>query len=394
MKKIILILDGMADRKQEILGDKTPLEYADTPNLDKLFSKAEAGCVQTIPDGEEAGSAVANLNMLGYTSSEIYKGRAVIEAAGADIPIKQNCLYVRTNLVTFKGESFDESVIESYSAHDIETELSRPLVKRLNEELFGDATELINTDSFRNILVSPNKTENYEKLLGFMPPHDIIGRPIKQYLSGNETYEAYMEILKKAYEILKEDNTIKANGIWFWGASVAPNTENIMISEKKAVLSETTLMRGISKLLNLECVSILERTEFISFLKDKLNAAIKVLDSDADFIYLHIQEPDDLSHELMPKEKAQALELIDKIFVKGLSEKLDKFKEDYCLVVASDHYTFSDTGAHGRQPAPFMLVKKDAKKTNMLKFSEQSCVDANNVITPKKLHEKMNENFS
>ena len=388
MKKIILILDGMADRCQKVLGGKTPLEYADTPNLDALFSKAQAGTVQTIPDGEEAGSAVANLNMLGYTSSEIYKGRAVIEAAGANIPVYNDSLYIRTNLITLKGDSFEEGVIESYSAHDIKTEDSRPLVARLNEQLFGDGTELINTDSFRNILVAKGKTGDYGKL-DFMPPHDIIGQPVKKYLDGNDTEKKYYEILKKAYEILKEDNETKANALWFWGASVAPDTEKATSTDHKMILSETTLMRGISKLLDLECVSILERVTFESFLKDKIKAAIKALDGDSNFVYLHIQEPDDLSHELMPKKKAEALAAIDRIFVKGLSEKLDSMQEDFSLVVASDHYTFSDTGGHGRQPAPFMLYKKGAQKNKDGKFSECACNDANNLLKPKELLAKM-----
>ncbi len=388
MKKIVLILDGMADRAQKVLGGKTPLEYADTPNLDRLFKKAEAGCVQTIPDGEEAGSAVANLNLLGYTSAEIYKGRAVIEAAGANIPVYDDRLYIRTNLVTFKGESFEDGVIESYSAHDIETEDARPLVKKLNEQLFGAGSELINTDSFRNILMLKDKTEDYAKL-GFMPPHDIIGQPISNFLNGNKTYESYIKILREAYDILKEGNNTKANGIWFWGASVAPDTSNTKTSDKKLILSETTLMRGIAKLLEIECVSIHERTGFESFLADKLSAALKSLDSDADFIYLHIQELDDLSHELLPKEKAEALGKIDKIFVREFAEKLDGLKEEYSLVIASDHYTFSDTGGHGRQAAPFMLIKKDSSDKNTNNFSEKACDAANNILTPKKLLAKM-----
>ena len=388
MKKIILILDGMADRAQEKLGGKTPLEYADTPNLDMLFSKSEAGTVQTIPEGEEAGSAVANLNMLGYVSSEIYKGRAVIEAAGAGIPVRSDSLYIRTNFVTLKGESFKESVIESYSAHDIETQDARPLMKRLNERLFGGGAELINTDTFRNILVIKDKTDDYPKL-HFMPPHDIIGRPVKEYISGSETEKKYYDMLEKAYEILKEDNPTKANAIWFWGASVAPDTKNVTTEEKKIIVSETTLMRGISNLLNIECISILERTSFESFLRDKLQAAEKALDGDSDFVYLHIQEPDDLSHELMPEKKAEALSAIDGIFIKGLKEKLDGMTEDFSLVVASDHYTFSDNGSHGRLPAPFMLYKKDVTASGGGKFTEGACISAGNVLTPKELLGRM-----
>jgi len=384
MKKIILILDGMADRGQKVLGGKTPLEYADTPNLDKLFQKSKGGCVQTIPEGEEAGSAVANLNMLGYTSSEVYRGRAVIEAAGADIDIDKKSLYIRTNFVSFIGDSFDESVIESYSAHEIKTEDAESLVKKLNSELFEEGLELINTDSFRNILVVKNKAREYEAL-NFVPPHDILGQPIKDYMTGNEIYESYFGLLKKAYDILSKDNKTKTNGIWFWGASVAPNIKRTKTKEKKVILSETTLMRGIAKMMKIKCVSLAVGGGFEAFLKAKLKAALSVLDTDSDFIYLHIQEPDDLSHELMPKEKAKALEMIDKIFVKGLLDKLDTMEENFSLVVASDHYTFSDTGSHGRQPAPFMLYKKGAQMMGNEQFTEKTCIAQKYVLPPKEL---------
>ena len=387
MKKIILILDGMADRKQEKLDQKTPLEYANTPTLDSLFSRATSGCVQTIPDCEEAGSAVANLNLLGFESKKVYKGRAVIEAAGAGLPIDPNSLYVRTNFISLKGDDYMTSVIESYSAHELETEDAVELGKRLNADLFPEGVELISTGSFRNVLVCKNQTDLLGKLK-FMPPHDMIGKPIKDYITNDADNTPFFDYQEKSYALLKEDNDTKANAIWFWGVSVAPDFSE-QNSDKKAILAETILMKGIAAMMGAYRYTTDESRGFVQFLKDKAEAAIKTIKEDYDFIYVHIQAPDDLSHELLPKEKAEALAEIDQYF---LAPFIDGLKgEDYKLIIASDHYTFSDDGSHGRQPAPFILFQPSQDKDNPLKaFSEANCVASDLVITPKQLHEMLN----
>jgi 2,3-bisphosphoglycerate-independent phosphoglycerate mutase len=386
MKKILLILDGMADRKQELLDGKTPIEYANLENLDALFSKSLSGCVQTIPDNEEAGSAVANLNLLGFNTKKVYRGRAVIEAAGADIPIDKDSLYIRCNFITLSGKSFETSKIESYSAHEIETTDSIPLTNKLNEELFGEGFELKNTGSFRNVLVCKDKTHLLGKL-DFMPPHDIIGKNISDYMIENEDSKQYIDFMKSAYSVLKENNPTKANAIWFWGVSCAPDF-SVQNKDKKVILAETILMKGLANLMGADKIVTSEDNGFKQFLEDKKQNAIKAVKSDYDFLYVHIQAPDDLSHELLPKEKSEALSLIDIHFLKGF---LDGIKdEEFSLVVASDHYTFSDDGSHGRQPAPFLLYNSKLDVRNKFNsFSEENCIRSNFNITPSQLHKKL-----
>ncbi len=387
MKKIILILDGMADRKQEKLDGQTPLEYAYTPMLDRLFSQSVSGCVQTIPDGEEAGSAVANLNLLGFESKKVYKGRAVIEAAGADLPVDPDSLYIRTNFITLAGDDYHSSVIESYSAHELETEDALMLGKQLNAELFPDDIELISTGSFRNVLVCKNQTHLMGKL-NFMPPHDIIGKRIKDYIKNDDANAPFFDFQEKSYELLNQNNPTKANAIWFWGVSVAPDFSE-QNSDKKAILAETILMKGIAALMGAYKYTTDESRGFVQFLKDKADAAVKTIHEDYDFIYVHIQAPDDLSHELMPVEKSEALAEIDEYFLTPFIEGLSDL--DYKLVIASDHYTFSDDGSHGRAPAPFILYHPSGIKDNPLKaFSEENCVNSDYVITPKQLHGLLN----
>lgn len=378
----------MADRKQKKLNDQTPLEYAKTPTLDKLFSQSVSGCVQTIPDGEEAGSAVANLNLLGFESKKVYKGRAVIEAAGAGLPIDPESLYIRTNFITLSGADYKNSIIESYSAHELETEDAVMLGKRLNESLFPEDVELISTGSFRNVLVCKNQTHLMGKL-NFMPPHDIIGKAIKDYIKDDADNALFFDYQQKAYEALKPNNPTKANAIWFWGVSVAPDFSE-QNTDKKAILAETILMKGIASLMGAYRYTTDESRGFVQFLKDKVKAAVQTIKEDYDFIYVHIQAPDDLSHELLPKEKSEALADIDQYFLAPFIEGLEG--EDYKLVIASDHYTFSDDGSHGRQPAPFILYHPSAPTQNpRASFSEENCVNSDLVITPKQLHEMLNK---
>jgi len=383
MKKIILILDGMADRPNKALGGKTPLEFAKTPNLDTLFSNAVSGCVQTIPDGEEAGSAVANLNLLGYETKKVYKGRAVIEAAGADIEIDQDSLYIRTNFVTLKGNSFNDSVIESYSAFELEDDEAKPLVDLMNTQLFESGFELKHTGSFRNVLVCKDKTQLLGKL-NFMPPHDIIGKSVKDNLSDDNESKAFFELMRKSYDLLSAAPS-NANALWFWGVSVCPDLSE-QNSDQKAILAETILMKGIANLMGARRIVTDESHGFKQFLIDKADAAIKTVKDDNDFIYVHIQKTDDLSHELQPLEKAEALTAIDKYFLAAFLDGIQD--EDYALVVASDHYTFSDDGSHGRAPAPFIFYRnKKSMQNKFTHFTEKNCVDSHRIITPKQLHE-------
>ena len=378
MKQFTIVLDGIADRAQPSLGGKTPMEAAKTPMLDKLFAASKPGTVRTIPPGMEVGSAVANMNLLGYDPVRVYKGRAVIEAAGAGIPVLPGNLYVRCNFVTLEGDDFAGSVIGSYSAHDIETELSRPLVERLNKEVFQPPFKLINTDTFRNILVVEGAADQAEQL-DFMPPHDMIGGKVADHTQGSALMQQYFDMMRRAYDVLKDDNDTHANAIWFWGASYAPQFD-ASSAGRRIVLAETTLMRGIAALSGTDCVTTDESGGFKAFLERKLRNAIQAV-HDYDYAYIHIQKLDDLSHELLSGEKKKAIEAIDTYF---LTPFFDAVKEPYSAVVVSDHYTFSDTGSHGGEPAPFMLLGQGSDG-RAGRFTEDDCRAADRVLTAAEL---------
>ncbi len=378
MKQFTIVLDGIADRPQQKLNGKTPMEAANTLGLDKLFASGKPGTVRTIKPGLEIGSAVANLSLLGYDAEKTYKGRAVIEAAGAGFPVTPGNLYIRCNFVTLAGDEYESSTLESYNAHDVETEEAAPLTERLNREVFHAPFKLYHADTFRNILVVEGAGALAEQLK-FMPAHDMIGDTVAQHTQGNEIMQQYFALMKKAYEVLKSDNPTKANAIWFWGASSAPDF-GPPPADKRVVLAETSLMRGISALAGLDVVTLPEDKGFITFLQEKTKAALKAL-NEYDYAYIHIQKLDDLSHELQPVGKMQAIEQIDEHFIRPFFEQV---KQPYSAFIVSDHYTFSDSGGHGGEPAPFLLLGHGGSGAPG-RFTEQDCRDTGFVVTAAEL---------
>ena len=346
IKKITIVLDGVADRPNAQLGGKTPLEYAKTPNLDALAAKSELGLVRTIPPGMEVGSAVGNLGMLGFDPAG-YRGRSYVEAAGMGLPIRDTDLYVRTNFVTFEGDSLEDSVIRSYSAGDVSTEVAEPIARMLSETVFTPPYELIYCGSFRSTLIVENGRDLYPVELA--PAHDIIGQPVAPYLAAmKENAPEFLRLLRECYEKLQNTGT-PVNGVWFWGASIAPDISGE--TKGRVALSETLLMDGITTITGIPNIGTKrEGRSYPDFLEEKLEKALEAL-PEYDNLYIHFQETDDLAHELEPLKKAQAIEAFDTVF---LPRFLAALKDDYTITLAGDHFTFSDTGAHGGDPVPYL----------------------------------------
>jgi len=376
MKKITIVLDGVADRPNAKLGGKTPLEYANTPNLDALFRKSRYGTVRTIPEGLEVGSAVANLSLLGFDPST-YRGRAVIEAAGLHMPIDENDMYIRVNMVNFEGDSFEGSKIKSYSAFDISTEKAKPVADALAKAVYNNEYKLNYCGSFRNILAVKGGRKLYP--LDFMAAHDIIGQPIAPFIKTDGPQAPFFRLMKESYEFLKTQNS-EANGVWFWGASIMPDIHGD--STGRVALSETLLMDGITEISGIPNIgTVREGRSFADFLEEKLSKAIKAV-NEYDNIYVHIQETDDLSHELQPVEKMEAIEAFDRVFLPAFLESLHG---EYTIKLASDHFTFSDTGSHGGEPVPFLFFDPANVKSSQGRYTEQNCREADFLLTSEQL---------
>lgn len=379
MKKIVIVLDGVADRKNIKLNNQTPLEFASTPNLDILANRSILGCVNTIPKGLEIGSAVANLSLLGFDPRS-YNGRAVIEAAGVGLKTKSDNLYIRTNFVNFEGADYLQSKIKNYSAYDIPTEISKPLTDLLNEKVFNSRCTLHNVGTFRNILEVDGGRKLYP--INLAPAHDIIGRPINQYLSESGNEQIFYKLQEKAYNILK-NNGSSANGIWFWGASIEP--EIPFNTKKRCVLSETILMKGITAIAKIDNIETDDSIEFEKFLDNKLKLSVEALKNYND-VYIHIQKTDDLSHDCEPQKKADAIEKFDELFLPKL---LSSINDDFCLIITSDHYTFSDDGSHGGESVPFLLYNSKKQSNSQSVYTEASCRENGLIISSEQLLQMM-----
>lgn len=363
MKKITIVLDGVADRPNQQLNGKTPLEYAETPNLDALARKSEVGLVRTIPPGMEVGSAVGNLSMLGF-DADGYRGRSFVEAAGMGLPIDENDLYVRVNFVTLEGDSLWDSKIRSYSAYDVPTEKAAPVARELAEKVFGDPNNLIYCGSFRSTLIVRDGRKRYPVELA--PAHDIIGQPLKPYLEQMKTEAPeFLQLLERSYEELQDTGT-DINGIWFWGASIAPDIQGD--TEGRIAFSETLLMDGITKITGIPNIGTKrEGRSYEDFVEEKLGKVLEAL-PEYDKLYIHFQETDDQAHELAPLAKAQAIEVFDRVFLPRFLAALDG---DYTLTLAGDHFTYSDTGAHGGDPVPYIYYDSRDEKYGSSRLTEK-----------------------
>ncbi len=376
MKRITIVLDGVADRKNKELSNKTPLECAKTPNLDALYKKSIGGTVVTIPEGLEVGSAVGNLSMLGFDPTG-YRGRAVVEAAGLDMPISNDDLYIRVNMVTFEGDSFENSAIKSYSAYEIATQKAEPVAKALKEAVYFGDYDLQYCGSFRNTLIVKGGAKLYP--IDFMAAHDIIGQPIAPYIKTQGVQAPFFELMKNSYEFLQNSGT-DINGVWFWGASIVPEIKGDITG--RVALSETLLMDGITKITGIPNIKTnREGRSYSDFLEEKLKKAIDAT-QEYENIYLHFQETDDLSHEIQPKEKVEAIEMFDSLF---LPKYLESLQGEYKIVLASDHFTFSDTGAHGGDPVPFLLYDSTKENSQEGRYTEQDCEQKNYCVSANEL---------
>ena len=363
MKRITVVLDGVADRPNAKLDYKTPLEYANTPNLDSIASLSQLGCMLTIPEGLELGSAVANMSLMGLDPRQ-YRGRAAIEAAGCGVPTIVGNLYIRMNFVEFEGGSYLNSKIVSYSAHDIPTEQSLPLTDLLTRELFRSPYKAHNVGTFRNILEIEGGAGLFP--LELAPAHDIIGQPISAFIKGKKEQPLY-ELQAQAYALLRGNGT-HANGIWFWGDSVVPEFDKA--EEGRCTFGETLILMGITSIAGIPNFTTDEAQPFEQFLLEKAHKAADALNGEFDRVYIHIQATDDISHERDPIGKARLVADIDRVFFPALFEAV---KGDFVMGVASDHFTFSDTGGHGGEPVPYLIYDSRAKAGTPRRFTEETC---------------------
>lgn len=369
----------MADYKVEELGSKTPLQYAKTPNFDYLAAKGEVGLVSTIPQGMPPGSDTANLAVMGYNPELYYTGRSPFEAASMGIDLKDTDVTFRCNVVTLsEAESYKDRIMLDHSADEITTEEAAVLIEALKKELETDAMKLYPGISYRHLLVCDKAPSDYK----LIPPHDIIGRRIEEYLPTGKDSGVILEMMEKSVAILENhpinQDRIKrglkpANSIWIWGEGKKPLLTKFpeKYGLKGAVISAVDLIKGIGKCADLQVIEVEGATGNIhTNYTGKAKAALEALSNGNDFVYIHIEAPDECGHRNERDNKVKSIELIDEKIAGYLIQELGKQSEDYRIMVLPDHPTPLSLRTHTSDPVPFLIYDSRMIKENPYNFDE------------------------
>ena len=387
MKYVVVLGDGMADEPIEQLGGKTPLEYADTPNLDRLSKLSEIGLVHTIPDGMKPGSDTANLSVLGYDPKKYYSGRSPLEALSIGVPMKDTDVALRCNIVTISDDDvpFEEKTIIDHSSGEISTEDCAVLVEAVRKELENETYHFYVGTSYRHCLIW-DKGE----VIDLVQPHDVLGQVIGPNLPQDETLR-YM--MKRSYEILKDhplnierkkQGLNPANCCWFWGAGTKPMLSSFeeKTGKKGKMISAVDLLKGIAvgaymSVADVEGANGGLHTNY----EGKMQAAVDALTKEAyDFVYVHVEAPDEMGHQGSVEKKVKAIEYLDQRVIGPLESKLKEQNVDFRMLVLSDHPTPIRVRTHTNKEVPYMLYDSTDEQNKTWNYNEQEGAASGNYV--------------
>ncbi len=379
MKYVVILADGMADYPVEAFGGKTPMEVAEKPCIDELAKKGEQFLVKTVPDDLKPGSDVANLTVMGYNTAECYTGRSPLEAASIGVELAADEISFRANLVSLSGEGEYEALsMLDYSAGEISTEEARALIETLREKLIMQDFCLYPGISYRHLLVWKNPGE----IGRLTPPHDISDRPVREYLPENEIL---FDIMRQSREILRdhpvnqkrrEKGLRTADSLWIWGEGKKPVLENFYAKYGKrgAVISAVDLVRGIGFLAGMQVIDVPGATGNIDTnFAGKAEAAVRTLLHEGnDFVYVHMEAPDECGHRGEAENKAKSISMIDALVVRPIKEALVEAGEDFRMLILPDHPTPIVTKTHARDAVPCVLYDSRRDGCGEAIFTEES----------------------
>jgi len=371
MKRVVILIDGAADEPIDKLGGQTPIEFAHTPTIDAMAPYSQIGMVNTVPAECLPGSDTANLSIMGYDPRVYAFGRSPLEAVSIGINLKKEDVTFRVNLVSISEDdkAYEEKVILDHSSDEITTSEADVLIKVV-QEAFGDSIRKFYTGiSYRHILVWDKGSVDVK----LTPPHDILGQTIGKF-KPDGMYEDYIwDIMKKSYELLsnhpinierKKRGLRPANSIWLWGEGTRPNLTSFeeKYNVKGAVISAVDLIKGIAISAGLRSIDVVGATGTVhTNYKGKADAAIRsLLEEKDDFIYIHLEGPDECGHQQDLENKVKSLELIDEKIIAPVKAALDATGDDYKILVLPDHPTPLRIRTHTGDPVPYMMYKKDA----------------------------------
>ncbi len=373
MKYLILLADGMGDRPVDELQGKTPLEAANTPNMDALFLKSRAGMVTPLVKGFPLGSDIGNMSILGNDPHEHYTGRAPMEASNLGIELSDREVAFRCNLVTVKAGK-----MEDYSSGHISTEEAKTLIKMIDKKLGSDDIKFYPGKSYRHIMVMKGG-ENVKAT----PPHDITGKEIAEYMPKGSKAEILTRLMEDSAMLLdghevnmtrRAEGKNPANMIWLWGQGKKLDLHKLKdrYGLNGAVISAVDLVNGIGIAMGLEVINVPGVTGYIDTnFSGKAEYALKTLKK-KDFIYLHVEATDEMGHNGDVNGKIQAIEKIDKDVLGPIVEGMKNFKE-YKILLTSDHATPVKVRTHTDDAVPFMIYDSRSQENRAAQgFSEKT----------------------
>ncbi|MDH6311725.1 2,3-bisphosphoglycerate-independent phosphoglycerate mutase [Parabacteroides sp. PFB2-10] len=384
MKTIIILADGAADEPIEMLGNKTPLEFAHTPYLEKLATLGVTGQLKTVPDGFHPGSEVANLSVLGYDLEKVYEGRGVLEAASIGVDLKPGEMAMRCNLVYVKDD-----ILVNHSSGHISTEEADELIRFLDEKLGSEQVKFHTGVSYRHLFV----VKNGDKRLDCTPPHDVPLHPFRPLLvkplaeEARETAELLNDLILRSQEILKDhpinlkriaEGKDPANSIWPWSPGYRPAMRTLMDMyglKNGAVISAVDLIQGIGKYAGLTNIPVEGATGlYDTNYEGKAYAALEALRTN-DLVYLHIEASDEAGHEGDVDLKVKTIENLDRRAVRIIFEELATWDESVAIAVLPDHPTPCAIRTHTNTPVPFLIYKPGETPDKVTRYDEQSVID-------------------
>ena len=387
MKYLVILGDGMADRPIESLDGKTPLAYANTPMMDELAEKGEIGMVHTIPEGMSPGSDTANLSVLGYDPRKYYSGRSPLEALSIGVPMKDTDIALRCNIVTLseEEENYEERTIIDHSSGEISTEDAAVLLEAVRKELETEEFRYYVGTSYRHLLIW-DKGEVAE----LVPPHDILGQKIGDKLPQEPHLR---EMMKKSYDILvnhpinlerKKQGKNPANSCWFWGAGTRPQLSSFeeKTGKKGAMISAVDLLKGIAVGTSMKVITVDGANGGLhTNYEGKAQAAVDVLTKEGcDFVYVHLEGPDEMGHQGSTERKVQAIENLDQRIIRPIAEGLRAAGEDFRMVILPDHPTPVSLRTHTADNVPYLLYDSTMEQEHSWKYNEEEAEKSGNLI--------------
>lgn len=393
MKHIIILGDGMADHAIERLGGKTPLQFAQTPYIDKLASEGRCGRVVTVPEGFSPGSEVANTAILGYDLNEVYEGRGPLEAASIGYEMEADDLALRCNIISLK-----DGKIITHNGGNLQTEDARILIDYLNEHLGNDRVRFISGIQYRHLLVIKGGNKNIE----CAPPHDhpneewkgLLVKPINNatdehptLLSAQETADLLNDLILKSQPLLEahiynkeraKEGKLTANSIWPWSGGYRPSMQPITSIypqiKSGAVITAVDLIRGIGHYAGLRTINVKGATGLADTnYEGKAQAAIDALKTD-DFVFVHVEASDEAGHDGDLDLKIKTIEYLDSRIIQPIYEAVTQFNEPVCIVVLPDHPTPVEIRTHVSEPVPFLVWHQGVEPDEVKRYDEVSCV--------------------